>query len=202
MEGLFSDHFMPVSDSPCWKNESDPVHWKTLQSIFPSKFQSYVRICHPAWLNEALEPDDHERRNRAAAGFVNLDKIRPISWEYVATKHQKEPDRLMTWQSICAESPPSIAEAGISPPFEGELTETQLMLIMDRLSHLPCYLGELDQRLVRISEPKAHQMPEIWLLYHPRLRTQLRIRKFVDQLTEGFERLRPVIEGSGLVSDP
>lgn len=64
------------------------------------------------------------------------------------------------------------------------------------VSHIPCYMGELDPRVTRISEPTNDVLPEIWLLYHPRSRAQIRIRRFVDHLIAAFEELRPRIEGT------
>lgn len=64
------------------------------------------------------------------------------------------------------------------------------------VTQIPCYMAEDDERLVRISDTEIDQMPELWLLYHPRLRSQLRIRKFVQYLVESFETLRPAMEAS------
>jgi DNA-binding transcriptional LysR family regulator len=64
------------------------------------------------------------------------------------------------------------------------------------VSRIPCYLAEGDQRLVRIGGAHKDPMAEIWLLYHPRLRSQLRIRRFVEYLVKAFEQLRPIIEAN------
>lgn len=63
------------------------------------------------------------------------------------------------------------------------------------ISHLPCYLVEGDARLVRVSGTREQVMPELWLLYHPRLRTQLRVRRFTDYLVQSFEELAPLMSG-------
>ena len=66
------------------------------------------------------------------------------------------------------------------------------------VSPLPCYIGEQDERLVRLGLAETDRLPEIWLLYPQRLRSQLRIRRFVDFLVETFDRLKPVIEGTAI----
>ncbi len=62
------------------------------------------------------------------------------------------------------------------------------------VTQIPCYMAEDDPRLVRISATQSDPLPEIWLLYHPRLRTQLRIRRFTEYLVACFEELKPAIE--------
>ena len=62
------------------------------------------------------------------------------------------------------------------------------------VTQIPCYMAEEDPRLVRISATQSDPLPEIWLLYHPRLRSQPRIRKFTEYLMACFEELKPAIE--------
>ena len=65
----------------------------------------------------------------------------------------------------------------------------------DGIALLPCYVAEGDPALVRLDAPIEHPFPEVWLLYHPRLRGVARIRAFVDTLAGAFEDLRDRIEG-------
>lgn len=63
------------------------------------------------------------------------------------------------------------------------------------ISDLPCHVGELDDRLVRISAPRPFRMPEVWLLYHPQLRSRFRIHVLADYLTEVFNDKRAAFAG-------
>ncbi len=70
----------------------------------------------------------------------------------------------------------------------------ELVLAGKGVAWLPCYMAEGDKRLVRVSDTRQDHLPEIWLLYHPRLRSQLRIRRFVEFIIETFESLSPVLD--------
>lgn len=63
------------------------------------------------------------------------------------------------------------------------------------VASIPCYVGEGVSGLRRVNAPRRDGMPELWLLYHPRLRRIQRVQVFVRFLVQVFERLRPVIEG-------
>ena len=62
------------------------------------------------------------------------------------------------------------------------------------VTQIPCYMAERDARLTRISDTRNDPMSEIWLLYHPRLRAQLRIKKFAEFVAAAFDRLKPKIQ--------
>jgi DNA-binding transcriptional LysR family regulator len=67
------------------------------------------------------------------------------------------------------------------------------------IGSLPCYVGEGDSSLVRISSPYRSGMPDVWMLYHPRLRNDRRFSEFARHLVETFDRLRPLIEGASAI---
>lgn len=60
---------------------------------------------------------------------------------------------------------------------------------------MPCHAGERTAELIRLSEPRRHNMPDLWLLYHPRLRSVRRIRVFAHYMQSVFCVLRPMLEG-------
>ena len=62
-------------------------------------------------------------------------------------------------------------------------------------AELPCYIGEFNNGLVRVSETHPFRFGQAWLLYHPQLRNLRRVHALVDHLVEVFERLAPVFEG-------
>ncbi|WP_409525575.1 LysR family transcriptional regulator [Nitrincola sp. MINF-07-Sa-05] len=51
---------------------------------------------------------------------------------------------------------------------------------------LPCYLGDADEQLVRLTEPVPELATELWLLTHPDLRRVARIRAFMETIAEGI----------------
>lgn len=63
------------------------------------------------------------------------------------------------------------------------------------VASIPCYVAEDDPRLVRVSEPWRDGMPNLWLLYHPRVKRLERGRVFTQFLIEVFSRIRPMLEG-------
>ncbi|PRY66548.1 LysR family transcriptional regulator [Vreelandella songnenensis] len=50
---------------------------------------------------------------------------------------------------------------------------------------LPCYLGDADQMLLRLSQPIDALTTQLWLLTHPDLRHVARVRAFMAAITEG-----------------
>lgn len=50
---------------------------------------------------------------------------------------------------------------------------------------LPCYIGDADEALVRLSDPIAELTIPLWLLTHPDLRHVARIRAFMEAITSG-----------------
>ena len=50
------------------------------------------------------------------------------------------------------------------------------------LSLLPCYVGDVDPRLVRVSDPMAGLDLELWVLTHPDLRNTARVRAMMSFL--------------------
>lgn len=64
------------------------------------------------------------------------------------------------------------------------------------LAVLPCYLGDADRRLARVGAPIEGLGSDLWLLSHPDLRRNARIRAFSDAMREGFAGLQPMLAGN------
>jgi len=71
----------------------------------------------------------------------------------------------------------------------------QLVAAGRGVASMPCYVAEGEPGLVRVSEPWRSGMPDLWLLYHPRLKRLARGRVFTQFLIEVFDRIRPMLEG-------
>ncbi|MGP5711788.1 LysR substrate-binding domain-containing protein [Vreelandella alkaliphila] len=50
---------------------------------------------------------------------------------------------------------------------------------------LPCYLGDADEALLRLSAPIEALTTPLWLLTHPDLRRVARVRTFMEAMAEG-----------------
>lgn len=61
---------------------------------------------------------------------------------------------------------------------------------------LPCFLGEGDASLKRLSTFKPNPSFELWILTHRDLRTNARVRVFADFLATVIKGLRPQLEGT------
>ncbi|WP_166255602.1 LysR family transcriptional regulator [Marinobacter salicampi] len=59
---------------------------------------------------------------------------------------------------------------------------------------LPCYIGDADPELQRLSPPIKGEGIDLWLLTHPNLRQGARIRLVMEFLAEKLEGVRPLIE--------
>jgi DNA-binding transcriptional LysR family regulator len=62
-------------------------------------------------------------------------------------------------------------------------------------SILPCYMGDLEQGLVRLPLHNLQGKADLWILTHKDLRNTARIRKFTDFITKALASHRNLLEG-------
>jgi DNA-binding transcriptional LysR family regulator len=62
------------------------------------------------------------------------------------------------------------------------------------LAPLPCFLGDADDRLVRVAPPMAEMASNLWLLTHPDLRRMPRVRAVLDAIGEYVSKRRRAME--------
>lgn len=60
---------------------------------------------------------------------------------------------------------------------------------------LPTYVADPDPRLQRLAEPTARHIADLWLLYHPDLRDNARVRATRDAATEAILAKTALFEG-------
>jgi DNA-binding transcriptional LysR family regulator len=60
---------------------------------------------------------------------------------------------------------------------------------------LPCYLGDQEPDLVRMSGPEAALTRELWLITHRDLRSTARVRAFFDVVGQGLFARRELLQG-------
>ncbi|MFQ5535728.1 MAG: LysR family transcriptional regulator [Sphingomonadales bacterium] len=65
----------------------------------------------------------------------------------------------------------------------------------------PCFLGEPEPTLRRLSPAKRNPDFELWLLTHRDMRTNARIRVFSEFIASAIKRHRPLLEGDGCIDD-
>ena len=63
------------------------------------------------------------------------------------------------------------------------------------LGILPCFVGDADPALVRLTAPIAELAADVWLLVHPDLRAVSRVRLLVDWIRAAFKDGRRVLQG-------
>ncbi len=59
---------------------------------------------------------------------------------------------------------------------------------------MPCFIGNADPKLVRLTPPHEEFSVGLWLLTHPDLRQSARVRAFMDFVAEEIVRKRAMIE--------
>jgi len=138
-------------------------------------------------------------------GLIGHLLAKPCSALYASQRtadqlNSKSPMELITYPSV-KEVPSWLAEdAGIEAylGFKANSVEviSPVVLAGNGIAELPCYVGETTPGLIQINPPRSGQfLPDLWLLYHPRLRPVHRVQAFVQHLMQVFVRLRPLIEG-------
>jgi DNA-binding transcriptional LysR family regulator len=63
------------------------------------------------------------------------------------------------------------------------------------LGILPCFVGDADPALVRLTPPIAELGADYWLLVHPDLKTVARVRLLIDWVRAAFKDGRPALQG-------
>lgn len=71
---------------------------------------------------------------------------------------------------------------------------------IEALGLLPCFIGDPDPRLTRMSEPFPDQHHQLWLLIHAELRRAARIRAVVDFIVPKLLQHQDLFEGRGITS--
>ena len=64
------------------------------------------------------------------------------------------------------------------------------------LGILPCFVGDSDPTLVRLTAPLAELSDAYWLLVHPDLKTVPRVRLLIDWIRGAFKDGRAVLQGA------
>lgn len=68
------------------------------------------------------------------------------------------------------------------------------------IGHLPCFIGDTQPALVRLSPPEPDLAADLWLLTHPDLRRAARVRVFLDFVAAEVAKRRALIEGEPSVT--
>lgn len=63
------------------------------------------------------------------------------------------------------------------------------------IGHLPCFIGDVRQGLIRLGPPIPEFSADLWILTHPDLRHSPRVRVFLDFLADEVAKQRKLIEG-------
>ena len=112
----------PRAEVADWVHERcTGVPW-TLNSIVPTGFARYVRILHPAWAADALDPADEDAWKKLRAGWRDAEELRPVKWRDVARQRGRTLERAAQWYDVDPSTQREGGTAGIDPPYEGELT--------------------------------------------------------------------------------
>ena len=64
------------------------------------------------------------------------------------------------------------------------------------LGLLPCFVGDTDRTLVRVTPPITDLEADYWLLVHPDLRSIPRVRRVIDGIREAFKENRAMLVGT------
>jgi DNA-binding transcriptional LysR family regulator len=131
-----------------------------------------------------------------AADFVGAhpDARTEARWRrcpWVAYDAPHEYFRTMAWLSgHLGERPPRIRASRVALQLEAIRAGAGLGV-------LPCFVGDADARLVRLTPPIDELTADYWLLVHPDLRAVPRIRRVADWIVTVFKNSRAELRGKG-----
>lgn len=143
-------------------------------------------------------PDDLIGRNVGRMSFATYAQIaayeewrrlpeKEIPW--IGVSHALENSPAAGWiESVEVE--PKIATRGNSFVTLREMAANGLGLAV-----LPCFLGDRDDRLIRLQPPPKELDMFVWVLTHKDLRNSARVRALSEHLARGLRQQRDLLEG-------
>lgn len=143
------------------------------RKLVPLKMASYVARDRAA----QLDPD----RGAISARWVSFDDRRMMEWLVSESSHPELP----IWGAFgTLELMHQTARRGLG-------------IVM-----LPTYVGDSDRHLVRLAQPDLRHLADIWIVSHPDLRDNARLRATRSALTEGLLHHRALFEGDRCADAP
>jgi hypothetical protein len=113
---VFSE--LPDSVSAAWAvSRSLGPPW-SLHRLVPIGFDAYIRVLHPAWMQQAMYGNENAGWRRLAS--LEGAYVHPVPWADVAEKKTREVHRTTLWGDVCSsdnEQPSDLID-----PIEGEVT--------------------------------------------------------------------------------
>jgi DNA-binding transcriptional LysR family regulator len=111
---------------------------------------------------------------------------------WVAYDAPHEYFRSMAWLAQrLGDRPPRVRASRIALQLEAIRTGAGLGI-------LPCFVGDTDPALVRVTPPIAELEADYWLLVHPDLRAVPRVRRVIDWIRTVFKESRPALQAARL----
>lgn len=110
----------------------------------------------------------------------------------------------LDWVGYDNDEPPPESLRSQLPPLKvvARVNDVTVMLQAIRLGMgvggLPCFIGDQQPDLVRISSLRSDFSMDLWLLTHEDLRDVARYRTFLDYMAEALRKQRDLLEGKSL----
>jgi DNA-binding transcriptional LysR family regulator len=124
-----------------------------------------------------------------AAQPAALNEARWRSCSWVAYDAPHEYFRSMAWlMEQLGDRPPRVRASRFSLQVEAIRAGAGLGI-------LPCFVGDADPSLSRLTPPIAELGADYWLVVHPDLRTVPRVRLLIDWVRAAFRDGRPALQG-------
>ncbi len=113
------------------------------------------------------------------------------SHKYLANR--PAPDRWIAMDYAPARKP--VIPAQVVANANSPTLAAQLIRSGRGMGLLPCYLGDTDPELERVSEVGLISDMQVWVLTHEDIKVNPRVRVLMDHLYQVFEKYRPTLEG-------
>jgi len=116
----------------------------------------------------------HDFNNKSSLNWIGWDDSSPGPWWAQET---------------------DFAETPLRHKFDHEYVQIEAAKAGMGMAMLPCFMGDTEKDLVRVSPEKVLPSYEIWILTHPDLRNSARVRVFTKFVAEALEQKRALLEG-------
>jgi DNA-binding transcriptional LysR family regulator len=105
------------------------------------------------------------------------------------------PDETLATTSVARWMRRAIPDAAIVCRVDSFLAMSELAATGAGVAALPCYLGDLDARLVRLRAPVDEMATALWVLTHADLARTARVHAFQEFVGHALLRERPLLQG-------
>lgn len=150
-------------------------------------------------IRPAVDPPDHlvgRRISPVAFAIYGSSAYASAHGSEELSRHAwVAPDETLAATSVALWMRRAIPDAAIACRVDSFLAMSEIAAAAGGVAALPCYLGDMDARLVRLRAPVDEMTTALWVLTHADLARTARVHAFQEHVGKALLRERPLLQG-------